>query len=238
MEKLKHKLPLYSVIEHLNIDSATLLQLAKCIEELDPDFKSVLEINKGLCGIHHELASGVYDNFYQISLTDSVVENKDITLEECGLVHNELHSSSKTQNIRRKQLTSVSSGVMDESTYTKKTEVYEKYNALFDTVLSKFKGQTTRIRLVKLAAGSNVPPHIDYDPSYAVRFILPVISDQECINVFWAKNKIEVISLQSGKAYFLNTAYKHAVLNFGKNHRYTFMVSVKGIEDIEHLIEK
>jgi hypothetical protein len=238
MEKLKHRLPSYSIIDHLCIDNQTLQDLKSCIEELDPDFKSVLEINKGLCGIHHELASSVYDNFYQISLTDSTVQNKDITLEDCEIVHNDLNSSTQTNNIRRKQLTSTSRGVMDESTYTQKTDVYQKYQALFDSILSKFKGQTTRIRLVKLAAGTHITPHIDYDPSYAVRIILPVISDLDCLNVFWVKNKIETTSLIPGNAYFLNTGYKHAVLNFSKNHRYTFMVSIKGIEDIEHLLEK
>lgn len=238
MEKLKHRLPTYSIIDHLCLDNQTLQELVKCIEELDPEFKSVLEINKGLCGIHHDLASGVYDNFYQISLTDSVVDNPTLTSEDCEIVHNDLHSSTRTNNIRRKQLTSVSQGVMDESTYTKKTEVYGKYQELFDKILAKFKGNPTRIRLVKLEAGTNVPPHIDYDPSYAVRFILPVISNNDCVNVFWVKNKIEVVSLIPGNAYFLNTGYKHAVLNFSKNHRYTFMVSVKGIEDIEHILEK
>lgn len=238
MEKLKHKLPAYAAVDHLSLDNELLAELAACIQKLDPDFQSVLEINKGLCGIHHELASGVYDNFYQISLTDSTVDNKDITLEECEIVHTDLHSSTSVDNIRRKQATSRSGGVMDESTYTKKTDVYHQHQALFDKILCKFKGQTTRIRLVKLMSGTTVPPHIDYDPSYAVRFIFPVISDQDCVNVFWVKNKIEVANFEPGQAYFLNTGFKHAVLNFSKNHRYTFMVSVKGTEDINHLIKK
>lgn len=238
MEKLKHRLPAYASVDHLSLDSDTLKKLITCVQELETNFQSVLEINKGLCGIHHDLASGVYDNFYQISLTDSMIDNPELTSEECKIVHNNLHSSTRTNNIRRKKLTSVSQGVMDESTYTKKTEVYGKYQELFDKILTKFKGNPTRIRLVKLEAGTNVPPHIDYDPSYALRFILPIISDTDCVNVFWVKNKIEVVSLVPGNIYFLNTGYKHAVLNFSKNHRYTFMVSVKGIEDIEHILEK
>jgi len=238
MEKLKYKLPSYSVINHLCLGSDIIHELKKCIEQLDSEFQSVIEINKELCGIHHELANGVYDNFYQISLTDSNVDNRDVTLEDCEIIHNDLHSSSRSKNIKRKKQISLSGGVMDESTYTRKTAIYEKYQNLFDKILFKFKGQPTRVRLVKLMSGTTVPPHIDYDPSYALRFIFPIVSDKDCINIFWVKDKIEVVNFEPGNAYFLNTGFKHAVLNFSKKHRYTFMVSVKGTEDIDHLLKK
>ena len=79
---------------------------------------------------------------------------------------------------------------MNESTYTAKTKIYDKYAEIFDSIFSKIKGVSTRARLVKLSSGSNVTPHIDYDPSYAVRIIIPIIADNECLNVFWVKNII------------------------------------------------
>ncbi len=60
----------------------------------------------------------------------------------------------------------------------------------------------------------------------------------ECVNIFWAKNQVHSIAFEPGKAYFLNTGYKHAVMNFNKHDRYTFMISIDGTEDINHLIEE
>jgi hypothetical protein len=232
--KLKHQLPTYSIIDHLSLDEELLLELQNCVSELNNEFKSVLEVNKGLCGVHHDLVKSVYDNFFQISLTDSVVENKNITMNECEIAHDNLHKNG----YRHKQSLALDdNSVLNESTYTSKTDIYKRYAHIFDKVLAKFKGSPTRIRLVKLESGSNIAPHIDYDPSYAVRIIIPIFADPDCVNVFWVKNNIESVTFKLGNAYFLNTGYKHAVMNFSKNDRYTFMISINGTEDIQNLIK-
>jgi hypothetical protein len=236
--KLKHKLPAYSVIDHLCLEDELLVELIDCVTNLNSEFKSVLEVNRGLCGIHHDLSKSVYDNFFQIGLTDSTVENKHISLDDCEVVHNSLHDSGVLSNHKRKQSLGLDAdSVMNEATYTVKTEIYKRYSHVFDRIISKFKGNTTRIRLVKLEAGSNVSPHIDYDPSYAVRIIIPVIAEAECVNIFWVKNNVEAIAFVPGNAYFLNTGYKHAVINMSKHDRYTFMISIDGTEDIDHLLK-
>ncbi|MFY8211190.1 MAG: aspartyl/asparaginyl beta-hydroxylase domain-containing protein [Candidatus Nanopelagicus sp.] len=235
--KLKHRLPTTSIIEHLSLTESQLEQMVNCIHELESEFKSVLEVNKQLCGIHHDLASRVYDNFFQIGLTDSSVENKVVTLEECEVVDTALHKDGAVTNYRKRiEMTTDESSPMNEATYTTKTKIYEKYASVLDGIFDKFKGTTTRARLVKLGAGTSITPHIDYDPSYAVRIIIPIIADAECVNIFWVKNTIETIALQPGKAYFLNTGYKHAVMNFSKNDRYTLLISIKGTQDIDHLL--
>ena len=235
--KLNHRLPSYSTIDHLSLSQTQLESLITCVHELESEFKSVLEINKELCGIHHDLASKVYENFFQISLTDSTAENKSITMEECEMVDETLHNNSIVKNYRKRiELTTNNDSPMNESTYTAKTKIYNKYAEIFDSIFSKIKGKSTRARLVKLSSGSNVTPHIDYDPSYAVRIIIPIIADNECLNVFWVKNNIETVAFIPGKAYFLNTGYKHAVMNFSKNDRYTLLISINGTEDINHLL--
>lgn len=235
--KLKHRLPSHSVIDHLSLTPVQLESLINCVHELESEFKSVLEVNKELCGIHHDLASKVYDNFFQISLTDSTVENKSTTIEECEVVDEDIHSRGLIKSYRKRiELTTDSSSPMNESTYTAKTKIYDNYAEMFDSIFSKIKGKSTRARLVKLSSGSNVTPHIDYDPSYAVRIIIPIIADNECLNVFWVKNNIETIAFTPGKAYFLNTGYKHAVMNFSKHDRYTLLISINGTQDIDHLL--
>ena len=235
--KLKHRLPSYSVLDHLSLNETQLASLVTCIHELENEFKSVLEVNKELCGIHHDLASKVYDNFFQISLTDSTVQNNTTTLEECEIVDESIHSRGLIKSYRKRiELTTSSDSPMNESTYTTKTKIYDKYAEIFDEIFSNIKGKSTRARLVKLGAGSNVTPHIDYDPSYAVRIIIPIIADNECLNVFWVKNNIETVAFTPGKAYFLNTGYKHAVMNFSKHDRYTLLISISGTQDIDHLL--
>jgi hypothetical protein len=235
--KLKYRLPSHSLIDHLSLTPIQLEQMVNCITELKSEFKSILEVNKELCGIHHELASRVYDNFFQIGLTDSTVENKSITLEECEVVNTELHKDSVVKNYRKRmELTISDTSPMNESTYTSKTKTYDRYANVLDGIFSNFKGSTTRARLVKLSANTSISPHIDYDPSYAVRIIIPIISEPDCVNVFWVKNVIETVTLSPGKAYFLNTGYKHAVMNFGKHDRYTLMISINGTQDIDHLL--
>jgi hypothetical protein len=236
IKRLKHLLPAYAELEHISIDTETLDSLVEVIQSMENKFKSVYEINKELCGIHHSLASSVYDNFFQISLTDSEFNN-ETTVEDCEITHNELVSNGIIKSIRaKKEISAAWNSPLNELTYTKKTQVYEDNKDLFDRVITQFKSPATRIRLVKLDGNTNLAPHIDYDPSYAVRIIIPIISSPECVNLFWIKNEIKSVWLQPGKAYFLNTGFKHAVSNMGKDARYTFMISLNGTQDIENLI--
>jgi hypothetical protein len=172
-----------------------------------------------------------------VSLTDASVENDPITTDELDIINKEINSGSSTENYRLKQKLSTDEGnPMNESTFTVKTDIYNRYQMLFDSVIDKFKGTPTRMRLVKLGAGASITPHIDYDPSYSVRIIIPIISEKECVNLFWVKNNVESVSLEPGKAYFLNTGYKHAVVNYGTSDRYTFMITLKNTDDIDHLL--
>lgn len=235
---IKHKLPTYSVLPHLNISSDVLLELQSLCTALDPSFQTVLEANKALCGLHHNLVTSAYDNFQQISVTESEFNSEEVSLQQCEVVHNELSKHSTSTNMRnRKLLTAGVTSPFNENTFTTKTDIYEVNKTLFDKVLSQFKGPTTRIRLVRLGAGLDISPHIDYDPSYAVRVIIPILSTKECVNIFWVKNDIVCVNLEPGKGYFLNTGYKHAVKNFSKHARYTLMVSIAGTEDIQHLLQ-
>jgi len=232
--KLKHRLPAYSVIDHLCLDEILLQQLVTCVAELRTEFKTLLEANKGLVSDgFHDFVKTVYDTMFEVSLTDSTLPNNSISMDE----YTTTTVALKAAGYRHKRnLTVDNNSLHNEATYTVKTSIYKKYSHVFDQVFSKFKGKPTRIRIVKLLAGTNIVPHIDYDPSYAVRIIIPIIADSECINVFWVKNTVSSVNLAPGNAYFLNTGYKHAVVNFSKQDRYTFMISVNGTEDIQHLI--
>lgn len=234
--KLKHKLPLIAELSHINLTNNELKEAVNLVKTLDNQFVNVIDANKKLCGIHHILASDAYNNFLQISLTDSLI-NTDTTLDDCVLEHDRLQASGRISSMKLK-LQEVTSdySVYNEKLYTEKTQIYHDNKKLFEGIFSKFKSKPIRARLVKLCAGTSVTPHIDYDPSYAVRVIIPLISTEDCVNMFWRKNTPESYYLKPGIAYFLNTGYRHAVINWSKTDRYTILVSVDGTEDINNLL--
>lgn len=232
--KLKHKLPPYANLVHLNLFKNELDEMKNIIVESKHLFESVLEANKKLCGIHHDLTKQVYDNFFQISLTESKFNLDKTNLNQCE-TDAQNYQGLKGFKLKKFLAERTGSGI-NEKDYNIKTEFYLKNQLVFDKIIGKFKSIPTRIRLVKLNSGTSISPHIDYDPEYAVRIIIPIVSDDNCLNLFWVKNKIETINFIEGKAYFLNTGYKHAVINFSKNDRYTFMISLKGTADIETLL--
>lgn len=236
--RLKHKLPVYSEIQHLSLSEDQVQQLKQIVIEMEAEFKTVLEINKSLCGIHHVLSSSVYDNFLQIGLTDSPLNDGDVTLEQCEIINNDFESMGviKSMKSRNSKSTDINSP-LNERTYTVKNETYFKYSSVFDSIFSKFKSKPTRIRLVKLNAGTTVSPHIDYDPSYSVRIIIPIVSPSDCLNIFWNHGDIISFNMKEGNAYFLNTAHRHAVVNLSDQDRYTLLVSVDGTSDIDDLIK-
>ena len=235
--KLKYKLPLYKELDHLSINSDLLSQCKNLVIELDHEFKSALEVNRELCKNHPELTLTAYENFYQIALTESKVENMSMNTEkfvdDTNMFYNDgKYSSARTKN----KLINDQSSSWNEHVFDKKTELYIKHQSLFDNLLSKFRSPTTRIRLVKLLPGGVITPHIDYDPSYAVRVIIPIFTSELCINMFWQKNDIISTSFKEGVAYFLNTGFRHAVINFDSKPRYNFMITVNGTEDIRELL--
>lgn len=236
MEKIKHKLPLHSTLPHLKLTDAELTALQSAVDAWVGEFKSVLEANKALCSVNHELTQSVYDNFFQISLTESELNQTEIDMEACEVAHANLVESGVKSSVRTKAAMANGNSALNEKAYSVKTDHYKQHRELFDGILSKFRGRPTRIRLVKLNSKSSVAPHIDYDPSYAVRVIIPVYADPDCVNIFWKKGEVESTTFVPGEAYFLNTGFKHAVMNFSKRDRYTLMISVDGIQDIHHIL--
>lgn len=237
MTKLKHLLPPFQLLDHITFDSILVQNLQNLVKTLDNDFKPLIEINKSASQIHKNLVNEAYENFYEIALTDTLLDNSEIDFNQLSMLDENLNTESKAKNFRnKKELMSNNDSLLNESLHNNKTEYYDRNQSLIDEVIGKFKSKPSRIRLGKVFAGKFISPHIDYDPSYKVRIIIPIISDKECVNVFWVKNEIVSTSLNVGQAYFLNTGYKHAVMNFSKHDRYTLMISLEDQKDIEYLL--
>ena len=178
-------------------------------DKLAEKFVDVRTANPMLCMNHEELVKDVYDNFEQINLT---------TPSEILP-----HTASIKERLRRRE----------EHLYNVPTDDYP--GSYFEQVITQLKAPASRIRITKLAPGKNIPFHVDYDVSYAVRCIVPIYGDNQVINLFKRDGKLEAYNLENGNAYFLNIGYPHAVVNMSSKPRIALMFSLDGTDDISHL---
>ena len=203
----KHELP---TIANLNLQ----IDLQKLQEETDKlagKFVDVRTANPMLCDNHMELVKSVYDNFEQINLT----EPSEILP----------YTASIKERLKRRE----------EHLYNVPTEDYK--NSYFEKIVSQLKAPASRIRITKLAAGKEIPFHVDYDVSYAVRCICPIYGDDMVVNQFKRDGKIEEYVLEPGNAYFLNIGYPHAVFNRSDKPRIALMFSLDGRQDLEQFVK-
>jgi hypothetical protein len=201
----KHNLPTIAKLP-LEIE---LDKLQKACDDLASKFVDVRTANPMLCMNHEDLVKDVYDNFEQINLT---------TPSEILP-----HTASIKERLKRKE----------EHLYNVPTEDYT--GSYFEQVVTQCKAPASRIRITKLAAGKNIPFHVDYDVSYAVRCIIPIYGDKQVINLFKRDNQLEAYTLEPGNAYFLNIGYPHAVVNMSNNPRIALMFSLDGTDDLENV---
>ena len=100
---------------------------------------------------------------------------------------------------------------------------YLKQCPYFQEVLSAFKCDVNVVRLMKLAAGSRIKEHLDYDLCYedgAVRFHIPVVTNPEI--EFYLNN--ERIILNAGECWYLRLSDPHRVNNFSTEDRVHLVV--------------
>ena len=185
-------------------------QLRSECDALAGKFVDVRTANPMLCMNHEELVKDVYDNFEQINLT---TPSKILPYE-----------TSIKERLKRRE----------EHLYNIPTPEYT--NSYIERVVTQCKASASRVRITKLAAGKNIPFHVDYDVSYAVRCIVPIYGDAQVINLFKRDGKLEAYNLENGNAYFLNIGYPHAVINMSNKPRIALMFSLDGIDDLENLL--
>lgn len=226
MNKLKYQLPDIIELPH----KFDIVKLRKDVDTIAHKFKGVLEANGVLCANNHKLVEQVYDHFDQINLTVFEDNINDISLEKCEKTYN---STSVKKRLRRLDI----DPGLDERNYRLPTKEYS--GSYFEEVVKTFKCPAIRVRITKLKSGKELIPHIDYDPNYATRIIIPIYTNDDVINQFWRKEKYFEYHLPAnGSAFFLNTGIRHSVINKGKTDRIALMFSLDGTEDINEYINK
>ena len=200
----KYALPAFAELPHIDID---LDKLRAEADRFAHKYIDVESANPALCDNHKMLVSQVYDNFTQINLTELNGEPP-------------VHTTDIRERIRRG----------DEKLYNKETEDYKA--SYFKELINQFKNPKMRVRITKLDAGRDIPFHIDYDPTYAVRVIIPIYTNTQVLNKFRIKGDEVETHFEAGKAYFLNTGFAHGVYNMSDQPRIALMFSLDGQDDI------
>lgn len=206
----KYQLPAFAKLENINID---LKKLRHSADALAKNYVDVMTANPKLCDYHPNLVNSVYDNFEQINLTE---HNGEQPLEDIP--------TSVRDRIRRNR------SAKEEGFFNKPTPEYT--GSYFEEIVKQFSHNAMRVRITKLAPGKQVPLHIDYDPTYATRIIVPIYSNSAVVNRFIIKKQTVETFLEPGNAWFLNTGFAHGVFNNSDQSRIALMFSIDGQDDL------
>lgn len=191
---------------NVNID---LEKLKKECDLFASKFIDVQSANPGLCDNHQKM-SEIYEYFEEVPLT-TATKNFSPT------------SSIKERIARR-----------EEMYWNAPTADFA--NSYFKEITDQFKAPVTRVRLTKLPPGKDLVYHVDYDPTYAVRCIVPIYTNVGVKNLFRVKGEELSFFLEEGTAYFLNTGIEHAVVNTSEYPRIALLFSLDGQEDLDNII--
>lgn len=108
---------------------------------------------------------------------------------------------------------------------------------ILSDILDSFDSKITRVRLAYLSANFEIKPHVDYDPSYIVRFHLPLITNEQVIMGFERKGQTLTYNLPAdGKIYFFNSGIKHWVKNNSQQGRLHLIIDVHGQKELQNLV--
>jgi hypothetical protein len=105
----------------------------------------------------------------------------------------------------------------------------------FANFLDIFEDQVLRVKLAVIMPGFTIRPHVDFDPTYLVRYHFPIITNDDV--VFGARlpnrDTIEYRMPADGSIYFFNSGLLHWVKNGGSEPRLHIVIDVKGQKDLQ-----
>lgn len=122
----------------------------------------------------------------------------------------------------------------DELNYGVRTELV---TGELEKILDMFTSKITRVRLAYIAGNHDLKPHIDYDPTYIVRYHIPIITNPG-VKMFMQRNEtIYTRHLPAdGRVYFFNTGIRHWVKNASNQDRVHLIIDVHGQDELKHLV--
>ena len=121
---------------------------------------------------------------------------------------------------------------MDEHNWDEPVDFYNG-TELQKHLNSAFQDKLIRVRYSRMFPGGIVPRHIDYNTTYAMRFIIPISGNKGVTNTFWYNGDEIKVEMEEKRCYFLNIGYSHMVEHNGMGIRHYLMGSVAGQRDFE-----
>jgi hypothetical protein len=229
MRLKKRQLPCCAPLPNISFDIDI---MREWVASHQNDYVDVYSANPGIHKVHNsEFVKELYDNqnFEEIPLMGMAEEDMQVaeSFDESSL------GETKLQRIRAKrdQVDGLPA-VANEYKWDVPNDLW-KGSYFEEAFYRQFSAPVCRARIHRLTVGKTIVPHIDYDPSYAVRIIVPIQGTDGVTNAFWPNNVREDYNLKAdGSAYFLNTGFKHAVYHEGNEDRIAFVFSLKSQEDI------
>ena len=121
---------------------------------------------------------------------------------------------------------------MDEHNWDEPVDFYNG-SKLQTHLNSAFQDKLIRVRYSRMFPGGVVPRHIDYNTTYAMRFIIPISGNKGVTNTFWYDGEEIKVEMKEKTCYFLNIGYPHMVEHNGMGIRHYLMGSIAGQRDFE-----
>lgn len=239
LTRKKYQLPLVQRIPHVHFDIQKLRQEVVRYNNL---WTSIFNANQELCSAHPELAEKNYEHFDQINFTtykNFVTKEADIKglKEDCRHLSETIRQTHGRIGSYKKKITRSQdiNPALNEHNWNQPLDFY-RGSYIEQEIGRQFRALPIRVRMVRLKAGKSLTPHIDYDPTYAVRVVVPIITDLKVTNSFWKKgDRYDVHLPADGSAYFLNVGFAHSVENKSSVDRISLMFSLDSQLDLQKI---
>lgn len=122
----------------------------------------------------------------------------------------------------------------DELNYGVRTDLV---TGEIEKILDMFTSKITRVRLAYIAGNHDLKPHIDYDPSYIVRYHIPIVTNPGVtMHMDRSGTHYSRHLPADGRVYFFNTGVRHWVNNDSDLARVHLIIDVHGQAELEHLV--
>lgn len=183
------------------------------------------------------------NNFFKEESSESLEGEKYVQLyltdfDEKKSSKNSLEVTKTNIFSRTKRLNPNSSNYLPEADELNYGVRNHFVNGILSEILDTFTSKITRVRLAFLKSNFSIKPHVDYDPSYIVRYHIPIITNKKCnIHVVRGGIQYNVHLPADGRVYFLNAGHLHWASNDSNQDRLHLIIDVHGQNELDNLIE-
>ena len=241
--KTRKQLPAFGYLENIHIDIDSLINHLLTNDLMDWNsynccrYSTAVDSYRGFMAANHTIYNQYFkedgadalesEKFRQIQLTEFIGTSSETPVD--------LVSTSFVERVRRRDPQhSKYIPEADELNFGRRGPLVV---GEIEKIFNQFTSRITRARLNYLAAGHDIKPHIDYDPSFITRYHIPVLTNPG-VHMYIEKQGQEYKQHlpADGRVYFFNAGFKHWVKNDSDQARLHLIIDVHGQEELEHLV--